>query len=213
MLIGLDLSFVEIEAMARKRNPLTLKTRWRMFYSKFTAPVLLARFDEKKVVAVTTAVNGSLAILLIGLFAWLTDLPLVFPALGPSAFILFSSPLSAAAAPRSVIMGHFVCLGVGTGVWHIASYLAGSGISYENHDWPLFVSATVAMAIVCWLMVRLACPHPPACASCLVVAIGAVTNSVDIVMMFGVLVWLTCQATIMNRLAGLPVPLWRIKGV
>lgn len=63
--------------------------------------------DERKAVSVVTAVHGGLAILAIGFFSWITDLALTFPALGPTAFILFSSPTSESAAPRSVILGHF----------------------------------------------------------------------------------------------------------
>lgn len=104
---------------------LSAKTRWLMFRARLSTPVLLTRFDEQKVVSVITAIHGGSAILAIGLFAWLTDLPLVFPALGPTAFILFSAPLSPAAAPRSVILGHFSCLGSGYVVWWLMSYLAG----------------------------------------------------------------------------------------
>jgi len=194
--------------MSRSRRRLSLKTRWVIWRARLSTPALLTRFDERKVVSLVTAVNGGLAILTIGLFAWLTDLPLVFPALGPSTFILFSAPLSVAGAPRSVVLGHFLCLACGYAVWHLMSHLIGEPVSMEAGGWPLFCSASLALGVNCLLLVRLSCPHPPACASSLVVALGAVTRWHDLLLMALVVVWLVVQAVAMNRFAGLPVPTW-----
>jgi len=187
----------------------SLRTRWLIWRARLSIPVLLARFDEQKVISLVAAINGGLAILTISVVAWLTDLPLLFPALGPSAFILFSTPLSPAAAPRSVILGHFVCLASGFVVWQLMSYLAGEPVSVQAGGWPLFCSASLALAVSCLLLVRLSCPHPPACASGMVVALGAITYWCDLVLMAAVVVWLTVQAVAMNRFAGMPVPAWR----
>ncbi|KPK75323.1 MAG: hypothetical protein AMJ79_11575 [Phycisphaerae bacterium SM23_30] len=154
------------------------------------------------------ALNGGGAILTIGLFAWLTDLPLVFPALGPSTFILFTMPLTRGGAPRSVILGHWICLGCGYAVWRLMGVLTGEVVSIETGGWPLFAGPTVALGLSCLFLVRFSCPHPPACASSLVVALGAVTQVHELLLMAAVVVWLTYQAVGMNRFAGLPVPLW-----
>lgn len=171
-------------------------------------PSLLARFEEKKVISLAAAVNGGLAILTMSLLAWLTELPFIFPALGPSTFILFTNPLSPTAAPRSVVLGHCTCLAVGAIVWHLMSYLSGAPVSVETADWTLFCAAPLALALCCLVLVRLSCPHPPACASALVVALGAVTAWQDLALMAAGIVWLTYQTVLMNRLAGVPVPLW-----
>jgi len=188
---------------------LTWKTRWQLWHARFTTPALLARFGERNVIAGVTAVNAALAVLVLSMFTWLTDLPLVFPALGPSSFILFSSPLSKPAAPRSVIMGHWVCLASGYTAWRLVSFMTEQTISIDQNGWPLMLSASLALGMGGLLMVRLDCPHPPACASALVVAIGAVTSIANIILMAGVIVWLAYQAVVMNRFAGLPVSRWR----
>jgi len=186
----------------------SLRTRWLIWCARFSIPALLAKFDEQKVVSLVAAIHGGLAILTLSLVAWLTDLPLLFPALGPSAFILFSTPLSPGAAPRSVILGHFICLASGFSVWQLMSFLAGEPVSVQTGGWPLFCSASLALAVSCLLLVRLSCPHPPACASGLVVALGEIIHWHDLVLMAAVVVWLTVQAVAMNRLAGMPVPAW-----
>jgi CBS-domain-containing membrane protein len=179
-----------------------------MWRARCSVPALLARHDERRVVSAVTALNGGLAILVVSLFAWLTELPLVFPALGPSIFILFSAPLSAAAAPRSVILGHWVSIAAGYVVWWAVSYVAGHPVSLEAGGWPLIMSASMALALMCFLLVRLSCPHPPACGSGLVVALGAVTAPLDLLLMALVIVWLCVQAVALNRAVGVPVPTW-----
>jgi len=195
--------------MSKTKRKVPLKTRWLLWRARLSTPALLSRFDEKKVISIVAGIHAGLAILTISLFAWLTDLPLVFPALGPSTFILFSMPLTASGAPRSVIGGHFICLATGWTVWHLMSFLVGQPVSIELGGWSLWISACIALALSCLLLVWFSCPHPPACGSSLVVALGAVTVWHDLLLMVAVITWLTYQAVLMNRWAGLAVPLWK----
>ena len=195
--------------MSQRQARLSLGTRWRIGRARFSTPVLLARFDEKKVVSWIAAVNGGLAILVITLAAWLSNCPLMFPALGPSAFILFAAPLSPAAAPRSVIVGHFTAMASGYGIWRLVSYLAGGvSVSLETGGWPMLCSASLAMAVACLLLVRLSCPHPPALASSMIVALGGVPHWPNLLYMALAVLLVTVQAVVVNRAASLPVPIW-----
>ena len=102
------------------RHRPSLKLRWLGWRARFSIPALLAHGDERSVVSVATAVNGGLSILIIGLCAWLVDLPLVFPILGPTAFIVFGKPFSPEGAPRSIVIGHLSGMVVGLGSWQLA---------------------------------------------------------------------------------------------
>ena len=193
-------------------SELARQLRFRRWYLRFRArlsiPVLLARCDERTIVALVAAVNGTMALLtLIGL-AWLVDLPLLFPALGPSAFILFSRPFSRDAAPRSVVVGHFVGITVGCATWWIVSSVTGHPVSLEAGGWPVLVSASIAMAISCMLLIWLRCPHPPGCASALITAFGATHGWLPLLGMAAGVILLTAQAVLISRLAGVNVPLW-----
>ncbi len=194
--------------MLLSRNRLSLKTRWTIWRARYSTAGLLARLDERKAVALVAAVNGGLAILAIGFFAWITDLPLTFPALGPTAFILFATPTTASAAPRSIILGHFSGMATGWVVWYLMSTVVGGPVSIQTGGLAPVVSASLALAITCGLLVRLSCPHPPACASSLIIALGGVTDWLDVLLMAVAVVWMTTQAVAMNRFAGLPVPTW-----
>ncbi len=63
----------------------SLKLRWLTLPARFSMPGLLANADERKVVSLVAATNGAIAILILSLVAWLSNLPLVFAALGPTA--------------------------------------------------------------------------------------------------------------------------------
>ncbi|HEY9472684.1 MAG TPA: HPP family protein, partial [Mycobacteriales bacterium] len=58
-------------------------------------------------------VNGFLSIGLMAMAALVTRQPLVFPSLGPTAFLLFSTPHLPTASPRNTLCGHFI--GIVTG--------------------------------------------------------------------------------------------------
>jgi CBS-domain-containing membrane protein len=161
------------------------------------------------VISVAAAINGAIAILTISLFAWLSDLPLVFPALGPTAFILFTTPFSRAAAPRSVILGHLTAIASGYTVWRVISHIDGGAVSLELGGWPMFLSGSLALAVTCLLLVRFSLPHPPACASALVVALGGVTHWSGLLIMGAAVILVTAQAVAINRICCLSVPAWR----
>ena len=194
------------------KDHINIKTRWLLLRARISLPVLLSRYDETKVVSIIAAINGAISICALGIIAWLTSLPLIFPALGPSSFILFSAPLSRAATPRNVITGHITCLVIGFSVWNLLSLLAGHDISPQIHSWWLYASASVALGLSCLILVRINCPHPPACASSLVVALGMVTNPAELLIMAAAIVWLAMQAVFLNRFAGINVPLWNARG-
>lgn len=172
---------------------------------------MLAEWDEAKVVAFAAALNGGVAILVISLFAWLSGLPLLFPSLGPTAFTLFTTPFSASAAPRSVVVGHFVGIVSGWGAWHLMSFINGEAISPTANGGLVCVSAFLAFAVTVLLLGRLSCPHAPACATALIIATGGLTAWQDLLVMAGAVVLVAAQAVCISRLTGVNVPIWRVK--
>jgi CBS domain-containing membrane protein len=67
-----------------------------------------ARRDSTLWLGTFALLNGGLSTALMALGARLTGEPLVFPSLGPTAFMLFYQPTSAAACPRNAIAGHLI---------------------------------------------------------------------------------------------------------
>src|SRR5512141_1096094 len=69
---------------------------------------LLSRFPERHVWAAFVFVNGFVTIALLAAVAMLSGTPFVFPSLGPTAFLLFFTPLAPSASPRSTLYGHAI---------------------------------------------------------------------------------------------------------
>ena len=47
-------------------------------------------------------VSGFISIVIIAFAAYLANAPFIFPALGPTIFLIFSRPMSPAASPRNI---------------------------------------------------------------------------------------------------------------
>ena len=187
---------------------LRIKRLLRVLRAGLSVPSLLARCNERTVVSLVAGANAGMAILTISLIAWVVDLPLLFPALGPTAFVLFSSPFSRAAAPRSVVVGHLAAIGCGTAVWHLVCWVCQTEVTLATGGLPLLVSASLALAVSCIALVWLACPHAPACASALILALGAASSWPALLGMVIGVVTLTGEAILISRIAGVNMPLW-----
>ena len=110
-----------------------------------------------------------------GVFAWATGLPALFPSLGPSAFVLAMFPDNDASNARWVVGSH--ALGVVAGF--LTYHLFASGIVVTNQIAPLSlvglrlaVSSVGAIVLTVVGMLYLGVRHPPACATTLIVALG-----------------------------------------
>ncbi|PSP97721.1 HPP family protein [Halobacteriales archaeon QS_5_70_17] len=135
---------------------------------------------------IATSLHTGLHIAAVGLFAWATGLPALFPSLGPSAFVLAMFPTSEASNPRRVIGSH--ALGVAAGL--LAYYLVAPGIIVTEQIAPLSlpglrltVSSVLAIVLTVSGMLHFDIRHPPACATTLIVALGLLPRLSDGVLM------------------------------
>src|SRR3984885_11839183 len=71
---------------------------------------LLQHFPPRLVQSVYVFVNGFLTIGVLALLALVSRNPFVFPSLGPTAYLLFFSPLAKTSSPRNTIFGHAIGL-------------------------------------------------------------------------------------------------------
>ena len=155
-------------------------------------------------------VNGFITIALLAVLAVCTGVPFVFPSLGPTAYLLFFSPLSEASSPRNTILGHALGLLCGYGAfWLLGSPLASPGES-SGFDGPRVAAAALSLAATGALMILLKAGHPPAGATTLIVSLGIIYQPHHLVVIMVAVLILTMQAWCINRLAGLPVPLWKV---
>lgn len=170
---------------------------------------LLAHLPPKIVWASYVFVNGFATIGLLALLAFLTHNPFVFPSLGPTAYLFFFTPLAETASPRNTVLGHAIALCCGfaafsvTGMSHLLP-----GLPVEIY-WPRVLSAALSISLTGAIMVLLRVSHPPAGATTMIVSLGIISKPEYLVTIEVAVVLLTAQAFVINRLAGLPYPVWR----
>jgi CBS-domain-containing membrane protein len=153
-------------------------------------------------------VNGFITIGLLGLLALLTGSPFVFPSLGPTAYLFFFSPLAEVSSPRNTILGHAIGLICGYAAFALA--VASSppfGLNPGVHG-PRLLAAALSLSATGALMALLRVSHPPAGATTLIVSLGIISQPKELVIIEVAVILLTGQAFAINRLAGIPYPVW-----
>jgi CBS-domain-containing membrane protein len=161
--------------------------------------------------SIYVSLNCFISIALLAVLAVSTRIPFVFPSLGPTAYLLFFSPRSEASSPRNTIIGHAIGLVCGYGAFRLLGSPLASQVGHGGFDWPRVVAAALSLATTAALMVLFKAGHPPAGATTLIVSLGIISKPQYLVIIMVAVVILSIQAFCINRLAGLPVPLWRAR--
>jgi CBS domain-containing membrane protein len=171
-------------------------------------PWLMQHYAVVPVLALFSFINGCISIGLMSVLAVITNSPFIFPSLGPTAFLFFYTPTAPSASPRNTIIGHAVGVIAGylslvvTGLTTVGPALT-VGVT-----WPRVIAAGLSLGLTAGLMVLLKSPHPPAGATTLIVSLGILRQPWQLVLLMVAVVLLTLQAIAINRLAGIPYPLW-----
>lgn len=183
------------------------------FFSRLQLRYLLQTMGNPRfLVVIFVFIAGATALGIITIAAYLTKLPLLFPPLGPSAFILFHTPMSVTASPRNVILSHTLAVAVGLlSLWFVGTIYPEANLSDPSviNLYRVMVIA-LSMGLVGVTMVIARCAHPPAAASTLIAAMGYLTDITKVLGLIGAVVLLVLNAFFFNRiLGGLPYPVWR----
>jgi CBS-domain-containing membrane protein len=169
---------------------------------------LLHHFPPRLVRSLYVFVNGFITIGVLALLALVSRNPFVFPSLGPTAYLLFFSPLGKTSSPRNTILGHAIGLICG----YAAFVVTGAGaLPFGVHPgifWPRILAAALSLSATGAFMVLLDVSHPPAGATTLIVSLGIISKPRELVIIEVAVFLLVAQALVINRLAGLPYPFW-----
>jgi CBS-domain-containing membrane protein len=157
--------------------------------------------------------NGLLSIGLLALLAVSTGIPFVFPSLGPTAYQLFFSPRAEASAPRNTLIGHAIGLICGYVAFRFTGIPISSVLLSHDFEWPPVLAAALSLAITAAFMILVMASHPPAGATTLIVSLGIITKPSYLVIMEVAVFVLTIQAFCINRLAGIPYPVWKAAAI
>jgi CBS domain-containing membrane protein len=170
---------------------------------------LLQHFPPRLVWAAYVCVNGFITIGLLALLALLTGSPFVFPSLGPTAYLFFFSPLAEASSPRNTILGHAIGLICGYAAFAITVASSPPFGMHPGVHGPRVLAAAFSLSATGALMALFRVSHPPAGATTLIVSLGIISQPKELVIIEVAVILLTVQALAINRLAGIPYPLWK----
>ncbi len=158
--------------------------------------------------ALYVAACSAVAIVVLAVAAVLTHQPLIFPSLGPTAFVVFFVPLAAQASPRNVISAHFI--GVLSGVVALLVFgLWSTPADLEDITWSRAGAVTLCVFLTFAIKIGLDVPHAPAGATTLIVGLGLLRTPEELVILMVAIVAMTAMGFALNRLAGIDVPVWR----
>lgn len=171
-------------------------------------PWLLQHYSRVPVLALFSFINGCISIGLMSVLAVITGSPFIFPSLGPTAFLFFYTPTAPSASPRNTLIGHAVGAAAGYLSLVVTGLTMAGPALTVGVTWPRVIAAGLSLGLTAGVMVLLKSPHPPAGATTLIVSLGILRQPWQLVLLMGAVVLLTLQAIVINRLAGIPYPLW-----
>jgi len=174
-------------------------------------PALTERYGMRGVLGTFAFVNGLISIGIMSAAAVLTGQPLIFPSLGPTAFLLFYTPRAPAASPRNTILGHLI--GVVAGYVSLVIFgLTDHGPAFaEGVTWARVGAAALSLALTSGFMVWLAAPHPPAGATTLIISLGIMPRPSQHAFLMLAVALLVLQGLAINRSAGIDYPMWKAR--
>lgn len=180
----------------------------RGFMARLRLTHLLGRFPERPIWALFMLINGFIAIAILAGVAMVSHTPFVFPSLGPTAILLFYTPLSPTASPRHTLYGHAIGILCGYGSLLLMGLHHAPSAIGTSVDERRIMAAALSLALTASLMILLKAAHPPAGATTLIVSLGVVTRPFYLLIIEIAVALLVGQAIVINRLAGLDYPLW-----
>lgn len=145
-----------------------------------------------------------------GLAAYLFRQPLLFPSLGPTAFLIFRTPMAASASPRNTLIGHGIAIVVGYSALALFGLRQTPSALQAGISPARIGAATLSVAVTSAVLILFRSLHPPAGATTLIVSLGLLSTLHAVIMVALGIVLLTETSWLINRALGVPVPLWAI---
>ncbi len=165
---------------------------------------VLIRFPHRLTRSVFAFTSGAIAIGIISTAAVCTGQPLIFPSLGPSAFLFFSQPTAPASSPRNAILSHGSGVLVGWGSY----WLFGLCFGFDTATAQV-AAAALSLGLISALMVAANITHAPAASTTLIVSLGLMVGWQQLIAVMVGIVLLTVQSYLINRISGIVYPVWR----
>jgi CBS-domain-containing membrane protein len=171
-------------------------------------PWLRHQYPPIPVFALYNFLSGFVSIGLMATFALILHSPFIFPSLGPTAFHYFSRQTAPTASPRNAIIGHLIGTVAGYFSLVVTGLTTAGPAIASGVTWPRVIAAALSLGLTASLMILFRASHAPAGATTLIISLGILTHPWQLVVLMIAIALLTLQAIAINRLFGIPFPLW-----
>ena len=158
--------------------------------------------------AAMTVLAGALMIGALAVVAVAASEPLIFPSLGPTAYVLLSRPHASISAPRNIVLGHGIGALAGGVALAVFGLLDAPVSVHGPVSWPRAGAAALSVGMTVGSTTGLGVSHPPAAATALVVSLGFISRPGNLLVMMGAVVFLAVLGVSLHRAAGLRTPAW-----
>jgi len=135
-----------------------------------------------------TSLYAGVLFTVLGVIAWATGQPFVFPSLGPSAFVLAFDRQYDRTRGYRIVGSHLIGGIAGLLAWVVV----GSGVAitatpppFSIEGFRLAASATLSIVLTSWAMIATEAVHPPACATTLIVSLGLLSTPLRVAIIVG----------------------------
>jgi hypothetical protein len=135
-----------------------------------------------------TSLYAGVLFTVLGLIAWASGQPFIFPSLGPTAFILAFDRRGERTQSVRIVVSHLV-----GGIAGLLAYsLLASGVAltadpaaFSPGGLRLAASGVVSIVLTSWGMIATDSIHAPACATTLIVSLGLLSTPLQVAIIVG----------------------------
>lgn len=145
------------------------------------------------------------------LSVWMNS-PLLFPAIGASAFLAFWAPQAALSSPRNAFLGHAIGASVGAACAALLGVAGDVAWLASAEPWRAAAAASLALGVTSAAMSWLRLSHPPAGATTLIMATGIMHGGPHVAAILASVIVVATVAGATHRLRGRAYPLWAPRG-
>ena len=163
-----------------------------------------------------TSLYAGLLFTVLGVIAWVSGQPFIFPSLGPSAFILAFERRGERTRTYRIVGSHLIGGLVGLLAWSVLASgisITASPPAFSFEGFQLAASATTSIVLTSWAMIATDTIHAPACATTLIVSLGLLSTPLQVaIIVTSVLILVEFHAGVLlafKRLVGDTHPLYR----
>ncbi|WP_418280972.1 HPP family protein [Halorubrum sp. DTA98] len=137
---------------------------------------------------VGTSLYAGVLFTILGVIAWGSGQPFIFPSLGPTAFVLAFNRQSDRTQSYRIIGSHLIGGTAGLVAWAVVA--SGASITatpppFSLEGFRLVTSATLSIVLTSWAMIATDTIHPPACATTLIVSLGLLSTPLRVGIIVG----------------------------